>query len=145
MSVVAGLPAAHGVLFLGRSNRPLLDLLEYLYSDGAAAWGQLGRTVRWASPALYTQLEPMVFAPAVPYATLGGMLVAAERFDPTGGRGPVDPTVLRILRTAVRLEGSLGAVEGSPWLEFVGAALRPSEKEAPNANGDRKPTYSMLR
>jgi superfamily I DNA/RNA helicase len=44
--------------------------------------------------------------------------------DPTAtGRGPADPQLLRVLRSAVRLEGLLGGAEGSPWLAFVERCL----------------------
>jgi superfamily I DNA/RNA helicase len=63
------------------------------------------------------------------------MLAAAERVDPErpAGRGPADPQLLRVLRSAVRLEGLLGGAEGSPWLAFVERCLAVGVPDATTA------------
>jgi hypothetical protein len=95
------------------------------------------RRLRWASPALQAQLDDTLERWAAADQTLGALLIAAERFDPTGSRGPVDPLVLQVLRIAVRLEGAMGATEGSPWLTFVGNVLR-SSSEPSTEEGEKK-------
>jgi hypothetical protein len=91
---------------------PPLDFFTYLYEhrDTLPEGG-----LRWISPFLAAHVDHLRSPDT---ATLREL--HARAVDTTdAARGPIDPLVVRVIETAIRLEGADGCPETSPFLTFL--------------------------
>ena len=106
--------ADDATMFITRCNATLLEFVRYAYAVGVPR----DLAVRWAAPSVAAQLREVL---TWPFETLDALRDAASAADVE--HAPMDRTLVRLLQTAIALEGGCADVATSPFLRFVQSVL----------------------